>query len=1019
MRTKRMTPRTPLNFWPLERRQMLATVSLDSGTLLIEDAVSGGQANTITVSYDDANDVYDLRETTLTFTTSIPGAWGNGTQRLRIPAAGILNLTIDTKDGNDDVTIASVKNGMGDLRIYSGGGDDFVRVLTNINFSNDASVVIDLLADSLETDTDSIFIGKYDLRGFSLEMSGTGEIELNTGGHIWLYGTLAVESGNVSIKSGELYAGQDSIVSSTDGDIGLVIRRNLSFREDTLISSGDGDITIVSERNGLDDEGGMSFFYSEIKSTGIGEIEIIGDNVQDGMFFNNSSIDAGPSGGISLVSTVARVGFSSTTVEANEDIHISATGGVSVSGHWNGELSGVFAKGDANIYIEGIYDGNNLNDFWKGGVRIYDSNAQVVSENGNIFIRGVAEGRSGFYPGILFEEGWIRSTGTGSIFIDGTSLGEAEGVRFQGKFTNIYTPGGEVSIKAVAEDDSIDFRIEDLNTGSNPFIFAVDGPVTIEADAIDIASTYLVRAGGEHSVSVLSTTAGIPIDLGGEDVLGTALGLVNSELNTFDTDNIRIGDANSGAITISDPIAVESNLHLRGETLIPITPGIDVSASDSIVKLATGMDLSLAINGLLVDDEFDQLNIVGQIDLDGTELILTGTHIPSLGEQWVIVNNDDVDPVIGHFNGLPEGERIPHFLGSEFDASVSYKGTDGSTGNDVVITVVEALEPGIFGRHILYHDSSFDGTNDEAIDPSKQPLLPGGIAEFANYTSFMHGINGIAVDIAGLTITPTLDLSNFFEFRVGNDDTPNDWEVSPAPIELNLVEFGGSLGSDRVEVVWSNNAIQNQWLQVTVLANADTGLLEPSVFYWGNAIGETGNDPTNAVVNLADVALTRENQTGFGTADVANQYDFNRDGRVNLADVAMARENQSGFTPLELIDLSSDENFRTSEGGKGVRNLLGLTENGPPMGYRSKTPQAIEDHWTDRKSWLNPPPSLMATRQATGDGDVLGGQRKTIFLISAFEYDDQQTTRSDSGDLASMNIQLDALYETLGTFEVF
>ncbi|NIM48762.1 MAG: hypothetical protein GTO22_05810, partial [Gemmatimonadales bacterium] len=60
-------------------------------------------------------------------------------------------------------------------------------------------------------------------------------------------------------------------------------------------------------------------------------------------------------------------------------------------------------------------------------------------------------------------------------------------------------------------------------------------------------------------------------------------------------------------------------------------------------------------------------------------------------------------------------------------------------------------------------------------------------------------------------------------------------------------------------IIWPTGAINNQWLQVTVLANADTGLSETDVFYFGNAIGESGNSPTDAMVNAADMLGARDN----------------------------------------------------------------------------------------------------------------------------------------------------------------
>ena len=79
-------------------------------------------------------------------------------------------------------------------------------------------------------------------------------------------------------------------------------------------------------------------------------------------------------------------------------------------------------------------------------------------------------------------------------------------------------------------------------------------------------------------------------------------------------------------------------------------------------------------------------------------------------------------------------------------------------------------------------------------------------------------------------------------------------------------------------MTWVNNTIQNEWLQVTVLADADTGLSANDVFYYGNAIGETGNSTTDAQVTLADENAAQSHETS--SASITNVYDFNRDGQV-------------------------------------------------------------------------------------------------------------------------------------------
>jgi hypothetical protein len=104
-------------------------------------------------------------------------------------------------------------------------------------------------------------------------------------------------------------------------------------------------------------------------------------------------------------------------------------------------------------------------------------------------------------------------------------------------------------------------------------------------------------------------------------------------------------------------------------------------------------------------------------------------------------------------------------------------------------------------------------------------------------------------------------------------------------------------------LIWPDGTIAKQWLQVTVLANANTGLAADDTFYFGNAIGEVGNSLANAIVTSADEALIRVNfTTGFGTAPVNSPYDINKDRFVQTSDAALSRVNQTtAFSALRLI----------------------------------------------------------------------------------------------------------------------
>ncbi|HUT14492.1 MAG TPA: S8 family serine peptidase, partial [Thermoguttaceae bacterium] len=241
-----------------------------------------------------------------------------------------------------------------------------------------------------------------------------------------------------------------------------------------------------------------------------------------------------------------------------------------------------------------------------------------------------------------------------------------------------------------------------------------------------------------------------------------------------------------------------------------------------------------------------------------------------------------------------------------------------SRAHSVVLAQGEVIEDVDFGnrpetkiadRHVFYNRSAFDGNDaeanaadDDAVAVDKEALLPGESAAFAHYTSFSRGINGIMVDVAHATRTPT---AADFLFKVGNNNDPATWTPISGPGSVAVREGAGTGGSDRVTILFEDGAVKNQWLEVTVLAG-NLGLDRSDVFYFGNAVGEAGNSPTNAQVTVIDMLLARNNPRSLiNPAPIDFFCDYNRDARVNATDVLLARNNPTGFqSTLKLINLS-------------------------------------------------------------------------------------------------------------------
>jgi hypothetical protein len=299
---------------------------------------------------------------------------------------------------------------------------------------------------------------------------------------------------------------------------------------------------------------------------------------------------------------------------------------------------------------------------------------------------------------------------------------------------------------------------------------------------------------------------------------------------------------------------------------------------------------------------------------------------------------NDLDPAIELFDvsgqllasddnsGDGNHALLTHSIAAAGDYVIRVYGAASGTRGEYLLRAETLAPASVVGRHVFYNQSFFDGNNaaattgdDSAIDTSKTALLPGQTASFGNYTGYNRGLNGIMVDLAG---SPGTITAADFDFKVGNNNSPGSWTAGPAPTSITLRPGSGSGGSDRYTLIWANGAIQKSWLQVTVLANANTNLASDDVFYFGNAIGEVGNSSANAIVTSADESLIRINfTTGFGTVGVTSAYDINKDRFVQPSDAALSRANQTtAFTALRLIAVPAEG--MVPSGGAGLSATL-------------------------------------------------------------------------------------------------
>ncbi len=385
----------------------------------------------------------------------------------------------------------------------------------------------------------------------------------------------------------------------------------------------------------------------------------------------------------------------------------------------------------------------------------------------------------------------------------------------------------------------------------------------------------------------------VPINSLSYDVVNHQLTVVASNLAANATYTYRLLD------TITDDALNPLDGEFNGYTL---PTGNGISGGNFSVNFLTDIVPPLVTIDLLSTNSHSPA-LHGTID-DPTATI----QVAVAGNSYTAANNGN-----GTWT-LPAGTIAPSLQPGVYDVSVTATDLAGNVGTDTTTGELRILSA-VVGRHIFCNNSTWDADpanpngdpaansfDNNAIAPenssdphlSKTALLPGQTASFNNYTSFSLGINGIMVDFDHLPGTVT---AADFEFKMGNTTTPDTWGPAPAPLSVTVRQVNGI---DRVTIIWADGTIQNTWLQVTVKATAATGLAQNDVFYYGNAVGESGDSATNTLVNSADDVGARLNpRTPFNPAAIDNPYDYNRDRLVNSADQVIPRYNAT--TPWTML----------------------------------------------------------------------------------------------------------------------
>lgn len=249
--------------------------------------------------------------------------------------------------------------------------------------------------------------------------------------------------------------------------------------------------------------------------------------------------------------------------------------------------------------------------------------------------------------------------------------------------------------------------------------------------------------------------------------------------------------------------------------------------------------------------------------------------------------------VTKNFDGTWAWSFVPSQSYASQSVTITASDSEGATSQvqfslDALVAVVNS--------RVFYKGSSYANTSvNDALDTSKLIAKSGASPQtlsFANVISTSRGINGLVFDVAGLSAT-SLNATDF-AFRMSplgfyNElvNPPSSWGAAPNPSSIH-VTAGTSTNPARLRLEWTDNAIADRWLQVKVLANANTGLLTPQVYYIGHLLGEINGLVEEGAFRVQGTdANTVISQINSGVSvPIGSSLDINKDGRIRGTDSA-------------------------------------------------------------------------------------------------------------------------------------
>jgi hypothetical protein len=460
------------------------------------------------------------------------------------------------------------------------------------------------------------------------------------------------------------------------------------------------------------------------------------------------------------------------------------------------------------------------------------------------------------------------------------SVGVVQGVapsaywlRLQGGVWNDGDPqamliGGSSGDVEIVDDGRAvyEFRFRDATT--QEALSAVSLRDEVSPPSSNRFEAELSTAAGAISTSTAIAVTGTNVVRGDR---ADGIELVRAHGATYGVTGIVIaaGGELTGSGVLTQPLFVAA-----GGTMSPgSSPGV-MHVDDT--SYASGVTVTFDVWGPSPGTGYDQLIVTGGVALGSATLAIDLRYTPTVGEPFLLIDNDGTDPISGTFAGMPEGMVFTVVNGAN---SATFQITyQGNTGNDVVLTAIDAAAPSLSGTP--GNDSfqvSRNGANLETrlngnlIDSRDHATITGALTLGA-----LAGDDSLVVDLAGGNAIPSGGLA----FHGGTQATASG---------DRLTVQGGSF---------------------TTLVYAATALGGGALTFTGTSFGGqilfTGLEPVTVTSTVENVEIDIDNGDVDAVATAITATVLDATGANMRVDFDVALEDLTFATPTASLTIRGD-----------------------------------------------------------------------------------------------------------------